>query len=136
MKSVTDLYSYREIAAGTVLVALWSYTPHQLDEMLVRRGNTVIVEDVYDDGWASGHKYHKQIWDIDAGDSDQLLEIVPVDDVGTASDGIEDEITVVSGAKFFPLACLCHWQAWKEVSTRHFFLQTCQGHGPRLHRGR
>ena len=137
---VPDHYSGNIIQRQSDVVALWSYTPRLADEMALERGDVVRIENLYDDNWAIGRKFKSKIWDMgDVASSSQrdsgigtshreststahrisLERAASGEPPATRSSdkGKEKETFTDSGSvKAFPMVCVCHRDAWAEVT--------------------
>ena len=134
---VADHYSTNAIVPQSEVVALWSYTPRLQVEMALERGDVVRIENLYDDGWALGRKLKVKVWDLpddrsttrDSGigtsqrESSSTAhrlstESPPGEPPSTSrSDkGKERESPEAGSIKAFPMVCVCHRDAWAEVT--------------------
>jgi hypothetical protein len=134
---VSDHYSTNQIVRQSDVVALWSYTPRLADEMALERGDVVRIENLYDDGWALGRKLKIKVWDLgdersterDSGIGTSQRESTstahrisleqPPDPPGTSTSRSSEkgkEKEEVGSIKAFPMVCVCHRDAWAEVT--------------------
>ena len=131
---VADHYSTNAIHPQSDVVALWSYTPRLQDEMALERGDVVRIENLYDDGWALGRKMKTKVWDLpeeraterdsgigtshrESGSTAHRISLEREPPTTSRSDkGKEKEIPEAGSIKAFPMVCVCHRDAWAEVS--------------------
>jgi hypothetical protein len=138
---VPDHYSSNVIQRQSDVVALWSYTPRLADEMALERGDVVRIENLYDDNWAIGRKFKSKIWDmgdeVRSSERDSGIGTSHRESTSTAhrisleraasgeppatrsSDKSKEKETFTdSGSiKAFPMVCVCHREAWAEVTS-------------------
>ena len=134
---MADHYSTNTIFRESEVVALWTYTPRLADEMALERGDVVKIENLYDDNWAIGRKLKTKIWDLvedrsterDSGIGTSQRESTSTAPYRTSLEGQfdlpksgdkgkEKEIPETGSVKAFPMVCVCHREAWAEVSSR------------------
>ena len=139
---VSDHYSTNQIVRQSDVVALWSYMPRLADEMALERGDVVRIENLYDDGWALGRKLKTKIWDLggdersterDSGigtshgtsqrESSSTAHRIslehPPEPPGTSASRSSEkgkEKEEIGSIKAFPMVCVCHRDAWAEVT--------------------
>lgn len=133
---VADHYSTNSINRNSEVVALWSYTPRLADEMALERGDVVRIENLYDDGWALGRKIKMKVWDLpeersterDSGigtsqrESSSTAHRISTDSppnppsTRSSDKGKEKDTSETGSIKAFPMVCVCHREAWAEVS--------------------
>jgi hypothetical protein len=143
---VPDHYSTNIIQRQSDVVALWSYVPRLADEMALERGDVVRIENLYDDNWAIGRKFKTKIWDMESdtrsSQRDSGIGTSHRESTSTAhrisleraasgeppttrsSDkGKEKEkegsFTDSGSIKAFPMVCVCHREAWADVTPPH-----------------
>jgi hypothetical protein len=134
VSEVADHYSSNTILRHTDVVALWTYTPRLADEMALERGDVVKIENLYDDNWAIGQKLKTKIWDmVEVGSSQRDSGIgtshressstahrasleAPPEPPRSSGKGKEKETSDAGSIKAFPMVCVCHRDAWAEVT--------------------
>lgn len=115
LESTCDIYSGETISKGVHLVGLWRHAPQYGDEMSVHPGDIVVVQKIYQDGWALGYKSSSTVWTIDT-----------LPDNAEAGTKKRSTILKIPWAKRqdnskepmslrFPLDIFCHGKVWKNV---------------------
>jgi hypothetical protein len=140
VSTVVDPYSLLPIHQQSDVAALWTYTPRMEDEMALDRGDVIRIENLYDDGWALGRKLRTKIWDMvdesstqrDSGigpsqrESGSTARRVSSDlppaeqdppSTSRSDKGKEREVPEMGSIRAFPMVCVCHRDAWGEVSS-------------------
>lgn len=111
------------ISAETIVAAIESRSPRHVDEMAITYGDLVVVKEIYQDGWATGIKLRKKVWEDESLNTP--LESKAENGVVHLFKSPNYENSPGSGTIYpgspqtylFDLRHFCHSETWDEVRT-------------------